>query len=109
MPGCFNALYVHVPFCRALCMFCGCNTRIARTHAIIMPYVQAVLTELALYRERLGIDSAMLGFALFAMAVGSVLTMPLTGWSLGRFGSRLPTAVLTFAFVIVTPLLISAG
>ena len=62
-----------------------------------------------LVRERLGIDSAMLGFALFAMAVGSVLTMPLTGWSLGRFGSRLPTAVLTFAFVVVTPLLISAG
>jgi oxygen-independent coproporphyrinogen-3 oxidase len=55
------SIYVHVPFCRALCMFCGCNTRIARTHAIIMPYVQAVLTELALYRERLGIERLELG------------------------------------------------
>ncbi|HVN99570.1 MAG TPA: oxygen-independent coproporphyrinogen III oxidase [Steroidobacteraceae bacterium] len=47
------SIYVHVPFCRALCTFCGCNTRVTRTHAIIMPYVQAVLAELALYRERL--------------------------------------------------------
>ena len=50
------ALYIHVPFCRALCTFCGCNTRITRTHAIVMPYVNAVLTEYRLYRERLGID-----------------------------------------------------
>lgn len=49
------ALYVHVPFCRALCTFCGCNTRVTRTHAIVGPYVQAVLAEYALYRERLGV------------------------------------------------------
>jgi oxygen-independent coproporphyrinogen-3 oxidase len=50
------SIYVHVPFCRALCTFCGCNTRVTRTHAIIMPYVQAVLAEYAMYRERLGTD-----------------------------------------------------
>jgi oxygen-independent coproporphyrinogen III oxidase len=50
------SIYVHVPFCRALCTFCGCNTRVTRTHAIIMPYVQAVLAEYAMYRERLGAD-----------------------------------------------------
>ena len=49
------AIYVHVPFCRALCTFCGCNTRVTRTHAIVAPYVQAMLTEYALYRERLGV------------------------------------------------------
>jgi oxygen-independent coproporphyrinogen III oxidase len=55
------SIYVHVPFCRALCTFCGCNTRVTRTHTIIMPYVQAVLAEFALYRERLGIATLELG------------------------------------------------
>jgi len=43
------ALYVHIPFCRALCTFCGCNTRITRSHSFVMPYVQALLAELDLY------------------------------------------------------------
>ena len=55
------SIYIHVPFCRALCTFCGCNTRVTRTHTIIMPYVQAVLAEYALYRERLGVEQFELG------------------------------------------------
>jgi oxygen-independent coproporphyrinogen-3 oxidase len=49
------ALYVHVPFCRALCTFCGCNTRITRSHGFVPPYSQALLTELDLYLSRLGL------------------------------------------------------
>jgi oxygen-independent coproporphyrinogen-3 oxidase len=55
------ALYVHVPFCHALCTFCGCNTRVTRTHAIVGPYVQAVLAEYTLYRERLGVRQPEIG------------------------------------------------
>ncbi|MFM2288811.1 MAG: hypothetical protein RL684_1954 [Pseudomonadota bacterium] len=55
------AIYVHVPFCRSLCTYCGCNTRITRTHAVVMPYVAAMLAEYALYRERLGIERPVLG------------------------------------------------
>ena len=55
------ALYVHVPFCRSLCTFCGCNTRVTRTHTIVMPYVRSVLREYALYRERLGVPVLELG------------------------------------------------
>ena len=55
------SIYVHVPFCRALCTFCGCNTRVTRTHTIIGPYVQAVLTEYALYQERLGVEHPAIG------------------------------------------------
>ena len=43
------ALYVHIPFCRALCTFCGCNTRITRSHSFVPPYMQALLAELDLY------------------------------------------------------------
>jgi oxygen-independent coproporphyrinogen-3 oxidase len=55
------SVYVHVPFCRALCTFCGCNTRVTRTHAIIRPYLQAVLREYAMYRERLGVAQPAIG------------------------------------------------
>jgi len=48
------ALYVHVPFCRALCTFCGCNTRITRSHSFVPLYTQALLGELDLYLTRLG-------------------------------------------------------
>ena len=49
------ALYLHIPFCRSLCTFCGCNTRITRSHSFVAPYTQAVLAELDLYRSRLGL------------------------------------------------------
>jgi len=48
------ALYVHIPFCRSLCTFCGCNTRITRSHGFVPPYTQALLAELDLYRSQLG-------------------------------------------------------
>src|ERR1700687_1097934 len=48
------ALYLHIPFCRALCTFCGCNTRITRSHSIVTPYIQSLLAELVLYLRQLG-------------------------------------------------------
>ena len=47
------SLYVHIPFCQSLCSFCGCNVRIVRNHALADPYVDTLLREFALYRERL--------------------------------------------------------
>src|ERR1700685_3240059 len=47
------ALYLHIPFCRALCTYCGCNTRITRSHSIVPPYIQALLGELDLYLKPL--------------------------------------------------------
>ena len=49
------AIYVHIPFCESLCTYCGCNTRITRNHAVSVPYIQTVLKEFELYRERLGL------------------------------------------------------
>jgi oxygen-independent coproporphyrinogen-3 oxidase len=48
------ALYLHIPFCRALCTFCGCNTRITRSNSLVPPYIQALLAELDLYLKQLG-------------------------------------------------------
>jgi oxygen-independent coproporphyrinogen-3 oxidase len=50
------AIYVHIPFCRSLCTYCGCNTRITRNRAIALPYLEAVLAEWRLYLERLDLE-----------------------------------------------------
>lgn len=55
------ALYVHIPFCRALCTFCGCNTRITRTHTLVQPYVQSILDEFRLYLRALNREALELG------------------------------------------------
>jgi oxygen-independent coproporphyrinogen-3 oxidase len=54
--GAGAAVYVHIPFCRSLCTYCGCNTRITRNRAIARPYLEAVLQEWKLYLELLGTE-----------------------------------------------------
>jgi oxygen-independent coproporphyrinogen-3 oxidase len=46
------AVYLHLPFCEALCTFCGCNTVITRNHERSAPYVDVLLAELDLYLAR---------------------------------------------------------
>lgn len=53
--------------------------------------------------KRLGIEPAVLGLALFAIAIGAIVAMPLTGWVLGRLGSQRPTAALGIAFALASP------
>ena len=50
------AIYVHIPFCRSLCTYCGCNVRITRNRAIALPYLETVLAEFKLYRDKLGME-----------------------------------------------------
>lgn len=47
------SLYLHLPFCEALCTYCGCNKRITKNHGVESPYMEAVLKEWALYRDLL--------------------------------------------------------
>ena len=55
------AMYIHIPFCHAMCTFCGCNMRVTRNHSLVMPYVDTVLREWRLLRERLGRPRVQLG------------------------------------------------
>ncbi|MDX2086467.1 MAG: oxygen-independent coproporphyrinogen III oxidase [Kofleriaceae bacterium] len=48
------SLYVHVPFCRSLCAYCGCNVIPTRDPKRGEAYVDDVLTELALLRDAVG-------------------------------------------------------
>ncbi len=59
------SLYVHVPFCRSLCWYCGCNVIPSRDTARGEQYIDTVATELALLTEHLGV-----GFPLAEIALG---------------------------------------
>jgi oxygen-independent coproporphyrinogen-3 oxidase len=53
-PSARLSLYIHIPFCRSLCWFCGCHTRITRHEAPIRRYVSVLLDEIALAAACLG-------------------------------------------------------
>jgi fucose permease len=51
-----------------------------------------------------GIGDGRLGVVLLAMAVGSVLALPVAGWLVGRLGSRVTTAVAALGLCLALPL-----
>jgi oxygen-independent coproporphyrinogen III oxidase len=48
------SLYLHIPFCRALCWFCGCNTRAVNRYTAIEAYLEALRAEIELVADTLG-------------------------------------------------------
>ena len=48
------SLYVHLPFCRAICHFCGCHALVARTTERIDRYRQALTQEMSTVAQALG-------------------------------------------------------
>ncbi|HYJ45242.1 MAG TPA: oxygen-independent coproporphyrinogen III oxidase [Pyrinomonadaceae bacterium] len=50
------AIYIHIPFCRSLCTYCGCNSRITSNTRVGGRYVKTLLKEWDLYRKLLRPD-----------------------------------------------------
>ncbi|MGP0094240.1 MAG: oxygen-independent coproporphyrinogen III oxidase [Xanthobacteraceae bacterium] len=42
------SIYIHVPFCAELCLYCGCHTTVARRYAPVADYVDLLEREIAL-------------------------------------------------------------
>ena len=47
------SIYLHVPFCAELCLYCGCHTTVARRYAPIAAYAELLEREIALVGKRL--------------------------------------------------------
>ncbi|KAA5803734.1 oxygen-independent coproporphyrinogen III oxidase [Alkalicaulis satelles] len=58
------SLYVHVPYCRSLCWYCGCNTRATTRAEPVAAYLERLLKELELTAARLPGRMAISHFAM---------------------------------------------
>ena len=52
-PGEAISLYLHVPFCKQMCWYCGCNMKLAARYSPVATYVQNLLQEIDLIAEAL--------------------------------------------------------
>ncbi|HTJ47230.1 MAG TPA: oxygen-independent coproporphyrinogen III oxidase [Kofleriaceae bacterium] len=48
------SIYVHIPFCRKMCSYCGCNVIVSKDGSKIDPYLRAVDREASLVASHLG-------------------------------------------------------
>src|SRR5229473_18347 len=47
------SLYLHVPFCRAMCWYCGCHTTVAKSYAPVGRYAELLASEIELVAARI--------------------------------------------------------
>src|ERR1700686_4180759 len=40
------SLYMHIPFCESLCLFCACNVSIQKDKGVAIPYLDALKREI---------------------------------------------------------------
>jgi len=62
-----------------------------------VPHIPAV-------KERHGLTDGQLGLLLLCMAIGAIVALPLSGWLVGRHGSRTMTSVAGIALCLTLPL-----
>ncbi|NNM72218.1 oxygen-independent coproporphyrinogen III oxidase [Enterovirga aerilata] len=78
------SLYIHVPFCRAMCWYCGCHTSITKRDEPIAAYLAGLRSEIGTVADRIGLP----------LAVGHV-----------HFGGGTPTIMRPEEFVALAALL----
>jgi oxygen-independent coproporphyrinogen-3 oxidase len=46
------SLYMHIPFCESLCLFCACNVSIQKNKSVAIPYLEALKREIEYVGQR---------------------------------------------------------
>ena len=46
------SLYMHLPFCESLCLFCACNVVITKDHSVTAPYLTTLKREIEHVSQR---------------------------------------------------------
>ncbi len=52
--GISASLYLHVPFCREMCWYCGCHTQIVRRDELVAAYQRTLRSEIARVADTIG-------------------------------------------------------
>jgi oxygen-independent coproporphyrinogen-3 oxidase len=78
------SLYLHIPFCRSMCWYCGCHTTITRQDRPILDYLTVLRDEIRMVAERIP----------HRLPVGEV-----------HFGGGTPTIIAPAEFIALTTLL----
>lgn len=47
------AIYIHIPFCKKICFYCGCNTALMKQEETVAAYIETVKQEIRLVAARL--------------------------------------------------------
>lgn len=47
-PGSRVSIYLHIPFCRQMCWYCGCHTSVTRRQSPVSRYVETFISEIEL-------------------------------------------------------------
>lgn len=42
------SLYLHIPYCKSICLYCGCHTFAMRKEAVVLDYADTLIKEIAL-------------------------------------------------------------
>jgi oxygen-independent coproporphyrinogen III oxidase len=56
------SLYMHIPFCESLCLFCACNVSIQKDKKVAIPYLEALKREIEHVSQRVSKNRAVIQF-----------------------------------------------
>lgn len=56
------SLYMHLPFCESLCLFCACNVSIQKNKSVAIPYLEALKREITHVGERVSRNRPVIQF-----------------------------------------------
>jgi hypothetical protein len=79
------SLYLHVPYCSELCLYCGCTTKAVRQAAPVAAYADLLRTEVDLLGSAIGASSICIGVVARRRFSGA------TSWSTSSSGWALPS------------------